>query len=43
VRQFGKLAKDSTTLVVPAQLSDLAAVVTMATSIAKKPTPAAPA
>jgi regulator of protease activity HflC (stomatin/prohibitin superfamily) len=40
VRQFGKLAKESTTLVVPANLSDLASVVTMATSIARK-TPAA--
>jgi C-terminal region of band_7 len=28
VRQFGKLAKESTTLVVPANLSDLASVVT---------------
>ena len=37
VRQFGKLAKESTTLVVPAALSDLAAVVTMATSIARRP------
>jgi len=36
VRQFGKLAKESTTLVVPANLSDLASVVTMATSIARK-------
>jgi regulator of protease activity HflC (stomatin/prohibitin superfamily) len=42
VRQFGKLAKDSTTLVVPAQLTDLASIVTMATSIARKPA-AAPA
>ncbi|MBS0375049.1 MAG: paraslipin [Proteobacteria bacterium] len=41
VRQFGKLAKDSTTLVVPAQLTDLASIVTMATSIARKP-PAPP-
>jgi regulator of protease activity HflC (stomatin/prohibitin superfamily) len=36
VRQFGKLAKESTTLVVPVNLSDLASVVTMATSIARK-------
>jgi regulator of protease activity HflC (stomatin/prohibitin superfamily) len=42
VRQFGKMAKASTTLVVPSQLSDLAAVVSMATSIVRKP-PAAPA
>jgi regulator of protease activity HflC (stomatin/prohibitin superfamily) len=39
VRQFGKMAKESTTLVVPAHLSDLAAVVTMATSIVRKPPP----
>jgi regulator of protease activity HflC (stomatin/prohibitin superfamily) len=37
VRQFGKMAKASTTLVVPSQLSDLAAVVSMATSIVRKP------
>jgi regulator of protease activity HflC (stomatin/prohibitin superfamily) len=36
LRQFGKLAKESTTLVVPSQLSDLASVVTMATSIIRK-------
>jgi regulator of protease activity HflC (stomatin/prohibitin superfamily) len=35
VRQFGKMAKESTTLVVPAQLSDLASVVTMATSLVR--------
>ena len=37
VRQFGKLAKESTTLVIPGHLSDLASVVTMATSILRKP------
>src|SRR5579862_6299274 len=37
LRQFGKMAKESTTLVVPAELSDLAAVITMATSIVRKP------
>jgi len=44
VRQFGKLAKESTTLVIPGELSDLAAVVAMATSIIRKPLapPAAP-
>src|SRR6202034_3842406 len=36
VRQFGKLAKESTTLVVPGELSDLASVVAMATSIIRK-------
>jgi regulator of protease activity HflC (stomatin/prohibitin superfamily) len=36
LRQFGKLAKESTTLVVPGNLSDLASVVTMATSIVRK-------
>ena len=39
VRQFGKMAKESTTLVVPSQLSDLASMVTMATNIIRKPTP----
>src|ERR1700758_5580132 len=42
VRQFGKLAKESTTLIVPGELSDLASVVAMATSIVRKP-PASPA
>jgi regulator of protease activity HflC (stomatin/prohibitin superfamily) len=36
VKQFGKLAQAGTTLVVPATLSDLASIVSMATSIAKK-------
>jgi regulator of protease activity HflC (stomatin/prohibitin superfamily) len=39
VRQFGKLAKESNTLVVPANLTDLASIVTMATSIARRTTP----
>jgi len=39
VRQFGKLAKESTTLIVPGNLSDLASVVTMATSIVRKRRP----
>jgi regulator of protease activity HflC (stomatin/prohibitin superfamily) len=43
VRQFGKLAKQSTTLVIPGQLSDLASVVAMATSIVRRPPAAAPA
>jgi regulator of protease activity HflC (stomatin/prohibitin superfamily) len=41
VRQFGKLAQSGTTLVVPANLTDLASIVSMATSIAKKTAPAA--
>jgi regulator of protease activity HflC (stomatin/prohibitin superfamily) len=36
VKQFGKLAQQSNTLVVPANLTDLASVVTMATSIARR-------
>lgn len=36
VRQFGKMAKESTTLVIPAELSNLAAMVQTATSILKK-------
>jgi regulator of protease activity HflC (stomatin/prohibitin superfamily) len=39
VRQFGKLAKETTTLVIPGQLSDLASVVSMATSIIRKSAP----
>jgi regulator of protease activity HflC (stomatin/prohibitin superfamily) len=35
VRQFGKLAQQSTTLVLPGNLTDLASVVTMATSIVR--------
>jgi regulator of protease activity HflC (stomatin/prohibitin superfamily) len=41
VKQFGKLAQAGTTMVVPANLSDLASMVTLATSIARK-TSAAP-
>ena len=41
VKQFGKLAQSGTTLVVPANLTDLASIVTMATSIARK-NPASP-
>jgi regulator of protease activity HflC (stomatin/prohibitin superfamily) len=41
VRQFGKLAQASTTLIVPANLSDLASIVQMATSIARKAAPPA--
>ena len=37
VRQFGKLAKESTTLIVPGQLSELASVVSMATSLIRRP------
>jgi regulator of protease activity HflC (stomatin/prohibitin superfamily) len=36
VKQFGKMAKESTTLVVPSNLADLASVVSMATSITKR-------
>jgi len=42
VRQFGKMAKESTTLVIPGQLSDLASVVALATSIIRKAPPAQP-
>ncbi len=41
VRQFGKLAQTGTTLVVPANLSDLASIVQMATSIVRKSAPPA--
>jgi regulator of protease activity HflC (stomatin/prohibitin superfamily) len=36
VKQFGKLAQESTTLVVPSNLTDLASIIQMATSITKK-------
>ena len=42
VKQFGKLAKESNTLIVPANLTDLASVVTMATSIARRGAPPSP-
>jgi regulator of protease activity HflC (stomatin/prohibitin superfamily) len=35
VKQFGKLAKESNTLIVPANLSDLSSIIAMATSIGK--------
>jgi regulator of protease activity HflC (stomatin/prohibitin superfamily) len=35
VKQFGKLAKESNTLVVPANLSDISSIIAMATSITK--------
>jgi regulator of protease activity HflC (stomatin/prohibitin superfamily) len=43
LRQFGKMAKESTTLVIPSELSDLASVVSMATSIIRKPAATPPA
>jgi len=42
LRQFGKMAKESTTLVIPGQLSDLASVVALATSIVRNAPPAQP-
>jgi len=36
VKQFGKIAKESTTLVVPSNLADLASVISMATNITKR-------
>src|ERR1700758_829337 len=42
VKQFGRLAQSGTTLVVPANLTDLASIVTMATTIARKPAGGAP-
>jgi regulator of protease activity HflC (stomatin/prohibitin superfamily) len=40
VRQLGKMAKESTTLVVPTPLGDVASMVTLATNIIRKPPPA---
>ena len=37
VKQFGKLAQESTTLVVPSNLTDIASIIQMATSITRKP------
>ena len=42
VKQFGNLAQSGTTLIVPANLTDLASIVTMATSIARKGSSIAP-
>ncbi len=42
VKQFGRMAQAGTTLVVPANLTDLASIVTMATSIARKGAGTAP-
>lgn len=39
IEQFGKLAKEGNTLVVPANLSDLSSMIALATTIAKSPTP----
>lgn len=36
LRQFGNIAKQSTTLVIPSELSDLASIVATATSIVRK-------
>lgn len=42
VAQFGQLAKEANTLVVPANIGDLAAMISLATNIAKQPTPGTP-
>ena len=39
VAEFGKLAKEGNTLVVPSNLSDISSMVALATSIAKKDPP----
>ena len=36
IEQFGNLAKEANTLVVPANLSDIASMVALATNIVKK-------
>ena len=36
VQQFGNLAKEGNTLVVPSNLSDIASMITLATTIVKK-------
>jgi regulator of protease activity HflC (stomatin/prohibitin superfamily) len=42
VEQFGELAKSANSLVIPANLSDIASMITLATQVAKKETPATP-
>ncbi len=42
VAQFGNIAKQANTLVVPANVGDLAAMISLATNIAKQPAPGAP-
>ena len=42
VMQFGKLAKDSTTLVVPANLTDIASMISLATTVMRKDPPRPP-
>jgi len=37
VKEFGRLAKDGTTVVVPANVTDLASIIAMATTFLKKP------
>jgi regulator of protease activity HflC (stomatin/prohibitin superfamily) len=39
IEQFGNLAKEANTLVVPANLTDLSSMIALATTIAKKDTP----
>jgi regulator of protease activity HflC (stomatin/prohibitin superfamily) len=39
IEQFGNLAKEGNTLVVPANLTDLSSMIALATTIAKKDTP----
>jgi hypothetical protein len=41
IAQFGNLAKEGNTLVVPANLTDLSSMVALATTIAKKDPPGA--
>jgi len=39
LQQFGKLAKEGNTLIVPSNLSDLASMISLATTVARKETP----
>jgi hypothetical protein len=41
VEQFGELAKSANSLVIPANLSDIASMITLATQVTKKEVPAA--
>jgi len=43
LQQFGKLAKEGNTLIVPSNLSDLASMISLATTVARKETTGGPA
>jgi hypothetical protein len=42
LEQFGNIAKEGNTLVVPANLADISSMISLATSIIKKESPSSP-